>query len=108
MDKEFLHKINLKALEKETNLSVDEIAELAGIADPKNLGKWAQDKSKGGSRPNYNAIVRLLQKGAETKTLFGVESQSGNNAFVKPPFDDPEFRSGMEQLLLDLKKMGKI
>lgn len=108
MDKEFLHKINLKALEKETNLSVDEIAELAGIADPKNLGKWAQDKSKGGSRPNFNAIVRLLLKGAGTMTLFGVESKSNNNDFTKPPFDDPEFRSGMEQLLLDLKKMGKI
>ena len=39
MVNDFLHKINLDTLKKETNMSLAEIAELAGIRDPKNLGK---------------------------------------------------------------------
>lgn len=84
MDNEFLHKINLDALKKETNLSPDEIASLSGITDPKNLGKWSQDKSRGGSRPNYNAIVRLIGKGDTTRTLFGIE-QIQTKAVEIPP-----------------------
>ena len=72
-EEELLHNIDLEALEKETNLSLDEIAALSRIKDPKNLGKWSQGKPNG-SRPNYNAIVRLLRAGATTKTLFGVDA----------------------------------
>ena len=74
MENEFLHKINVDAIVKETNLTLDEIARLAGITEARNLGKWSQDKSKCGSRPNYNAIVRLMEKRATAETLLGVSS----------------------------------
>lgn len=101
MDNEFLHKINLEALKKETNLTPDEIASLSGITDSKNLGKWSQDKAKGGSRPNYNAIVRLIGKGATTKTLFGIEQIQSRSVREIPPYLDkilknPEFIAGLE------------
>lgn len=72
MIKDYLHKISLDALFRETGLNAKQIAELAGISDPKNLGKWGQSKPDG-SRPNYNAFIRLLEKGASVETLFGVE-----------------------------------
>lgn len=102
MDNEFLHKINLDALKKETNLSPDEIASLSGITDSKNLGKWSQDKERGGSRPNYNALVKLLEKGATTKTLFGVEQHPiGGGVMEIPPYlekilNHPEFIAGLD------------
>ena len=101
MDNEFLHKINLDALKKETNLTPDEIASLSGITDSKNLGKWSQDKVKGGSRPNFNALVRLLDKGATTKTLFGIEQTASNGVKEIPPhlekiLKNPEFIAGLE------------
>ena len=91
MDNDFLHKIDLKALSAETGLSLEEIAKIAGINDPKNLSKWKQGKPDG-SRPKYNAIVRLLKNGATTKTLFGVDC---NNGGPKPP-DTPELRAGQQ------------
>ena len=94
MDNDFLHKINLDALSKETRLSEEEIAKLAGISDPKNLGKWGQGKPNG-SRPNYNAFVRLLQNGATVETLFGVAN-------------DPNFQAGMDKAYADMKARGLI
>lgn len=101
MDNEFLHKISLEILKKETNLTPEEIASLSGITDAKNLGKWSQDKERGGSRPNYNALVRLLEKGATTKTLFGVEQAPANTLREIPPhlekiLKNPEFIAGLE------------
>ena len=91
-EEELLHNIDLEALEKETNLSLDEIAALSRIKDPKNLGKWSQGKPNG-SRPNYNAIVRLLRAGATTKTLFGVDAATHQT----PDFDkDGRFKGGID------------
>ena len=53
MENDYLHKISVSSIEKETNLTREEIAKIAGIKDPKNLGKWGQSKPDG-SRPNYN------------------------------------------------------
>lgn len=75
MGNDFLHKINISELSKEMGLTTEEIANLAGISDPKNLGKWGQGKPNG-SRPNYNAFVKLLQNGATVETLFGVNYSS--------------------------------
>ena len=101
MEDDFLHKINVDELSKELNLSVEDIAVLAGIKHSKNLGKWAQSKPDG-SRPNYNALIKLLRAGATTKTLFGVEYK-GNPAPQLPPeiANDPEHAAGMEQCLND-------
>jgi transcriptional regulator with XRE-family HTH domain len=100
MDNEFLHKISLELLKKETNLTLEEIASLSGITDAKNLGKWSQDKERGGSRPNFNALVKLLRKGATTKTLFGVEQEVVNNVEIPPHIEkilkNPEFIAGLE------------
>ena len=99
MVNDFLHKINLDALKKETNMSLAEIAELAGIRDPKNLGKWMQEKDKGGSRPNYNAIAKLFEKGATVETLFGVEYEKKvlEKSKKNPDLYVPEFFEGLQK-----------
>lgn len=114
-EEELLHNIDLEALEKETNLSLDEIAALSRIKDPKNLGKWSQGKPNG-SRPNYNAIVRLLRAGATTKTLFGVDAAATHqpapeSAENREPIDyqDPKFLAALEKgmaLIEERKKQG--
>lgn len=76
LDNKYLQKVNLEALQKETGLTLAEIAELANIG-PKVVYKWRY-LHKDGSRPDYNTIVRLLLKGATVETLFGVE-------YKKPP-----------------------
>ena len=100
-EEELLHNIDLDALQKETNLSLDEIAVLSRIKDSKNLGKWAQGKPNG-SRPNYNAIIRLLRAGATQKTLFGVEPKQPdpeNTGSEKTDYDDPKFQEAVERAL---------
>lgn len=68
-----MHKINLDDLKKETGLSIEGIGELAQMKNPKGVYNWSKDQSNHGTRPSYNAIVRLLGKGATPKTLFGVD-----------------------------------
>ena len=108
MENDFLHKINVDKLSEELKRSVDDIAALAGIKHPKNLGKWAQSKPDG-SRPNYNALIKLLQAGATVETLFGVEYKGP----VKPPVlggqlppelaNNPEFAAGQQRALEDIE-----
>lgn len=105
MDNDFLHKINLDALSKETRLSEEEIAKLAGISDPKNLGKWGQGKPNG-SRPNYNAFVRLLQNGATVETLFGVEYK-GRSVSAEVS-ENPDFQAGVVKALAGMNFRGII
>ena len=99
-----MHKINVDELSKELNLSVEDIAVLAGIKHSKNLGKWAQSKPDG-SRPNYNALIKLLRAGATTKTLFGVEYKGGKPALQLPPeiANNPDFVAGQNQALKDIE-----
>ena len=114
-EEELLHNIDLEALEKETNLSLDEIAALSRIKDPKNLGKWSQGKPNG-SRPNYNAIVRLLRAGATTRTLFGVDAAAHQPAPEpaenREPIDyqDPKFLAALEKgmALIEARKKNGI
>lgn len=98
MKGEFLHKIDVYKLTEETNLSLEEVAKLSDIKEARNLGKWNQDKPDG-SRPNYNAIVRLLEKGATVETLFGVDYKPKNSAPSIPEnlSSDPEFQKGLQQ-----------
>ena len=102
MENEFLHKINLEALKKESGLTPEEIAKIAGISDAKNIGKWAQDKEKGGSRPNYNALVRLLENGVTVETLFGVNYVSASErqkVFSSELLGDEEFQRGVQKAI---------
>lgn len=126
MENDFLHKINVDKLSEELKQSVDDIAALAGIKHPKNLGKWAQSKPDG-SRPNYNALIKLLQAGATVETLFGVDYKGP----VKPPvlggplppeiandpaensstnsfMETPEFKAKLAQSIKELKAKGII
>lgn len=115
MENDFLHKISIEKLSKDTGLPVEEIAKLAGIAEARNLGKWAQEKPNG-SRPNYNAIVRLLQKGATVETLFGVNYAATHqpapehvSAVPSPEFlkAHPELLEGMREQLLEMGFVSK-
>ena len=109
-ENKFLHKINLETLKKETGKTIEEIAKLVGIG-PKVVYKW-QYMHKDGSRPDFNAVVKLLQAGASTETLFGVSSKPQQSASVLPPEFvkvNPEFVEGFrEQLMEDLMKKGLV
>lgn len=110
LENKFLHSINLDALKKETGMTIEEIAKLAGIG-PKVVYKW-QYMHKDGSRPDFNAIIKLLQAGASIETLFGVSSNPQQPASVLPPEfvkANPEFVEGFrEQLVEDLMKKGLV
>lgn len=71
MDKDFLHSINIDDLQKEVGMDIQGISDYLGI-DVQNVYRWSWIKSKNGNRPKYNTIIKLLQKGASVKTLFGV------------------------------------
>ena len=118
MENDFLHKISVEKLSKELNLSVDEIAVLAGIKHSKNLGKWAQSKPDG-SRPNYNALINLLRAGASVETLFGVDYKGPSKPSVdsdpiQPELDkihidyqDPKFQELVEKALIRIEERKK-
>lgn len=92
-------------------MDVPSIAKLAGISE-NGVYKWAWAKDSHGARPPFNAIIKLLQAGASTETLFGVSSKPQQSASVQPPEFvkvNPEFVEGFrEQLLEDLMKKGFI
>ena len=103
-ENKFLQKVNLDALQKETGMSLEELADLAEIG-PKVIYKWRY-MHKDSSRPSYNAVVRLLQKGATVETLFGVEYKGRS---IPPEIaKDPEFIAGVEKAFADMKARGLI
>lgn len=107
LDNKYLQKVNLEALQKETGMTLAELAKLAEIG-PKVIYKWRY-MHKDSSRPDYNALVRLFQHGATVETLFGVEYKGP----VKPPVlggplpheiaNDPDFLAGQNQALKDIE-----
>lgn len=104
-ENKYLQKVNLEALQKETGLDMKGLADLAGIG-PKVVYKWAY-LHKDSSRPDYNAIVRLLQKGATTKTLFGVDAATHKPAVPSEIARDSEFQEGL-QAAMDAKIEAKV
>lgn len=108
----FLHKIDLDALKKETGLTVDEIGALVEMKNPKGVYNWSKDQAIHGTRPSYNAIVKLLKAGATTETLFGVDYAATHQpASVLPPEFvkvNPEFVEGREQLMENFMKKGLV
>ena len=113
IEESFLHEINVDAVLKETGMDLDELCKLINV-DNQSVGRWNKPKSKAGNRPKYNAIVRLLQKGATVETLFGVDYAATHqpapesvSAAPSPEFlkAHPELLEGMrEQLVEDLMK----
>ena len=87
-ENKYLQKVNLEALQKETGMTLAELANLAKIG-PKVIYKWRY-MHKDSSRPDYNAIVRLFEKGASVETLFGVEYKKSHLPY------NPEFQEGVQ------------
>lgn len=111
METEFLHKINVPKLLEETGLDISGLASLLDI-DEQTINRWSKDKSNNGNRPKYNAIVRMLMKGATTETLFGIKSkpkvelQKINN--VRELIGTPIFQEELVKALEELKSRGLI
>lgn len=119
LENKYLQKVNLEALQKETGMTLAELASLAQIG-PKVIYKWRY-MHKDSSRPDYNTIIRLLEKGATVETLFGIEykgrpcnpivlDETQFSPQMRELFRHPEFVSGMEKALADVeaKKKGSI
>lgn len=79
MADEFLHGIDINVLKSELNMDVPEIAKLVGISE-NGVYKWSWTKEKQGTRPSFNALVKLLKKGASVEALFGVPTNK-----ITPP-----------------------
>lgn len=73
---EFIGSVDLDMLKKELAMPLEEIAALSGLKNPKGVYNWNKPKSKNGTRPSYNAIVKMLESGASTNSLFGVKTIS--------------------------------
>lgn len=96
-------------------MDLDELCKLINV-DNQSVGRWNKPKSKAGNRPKYNAIVRLLQKGATVETLFGVDYAATHQPAPEPaenrePIDyqDPKFLAAIEKgmaIIEDRKKQG--
>ena len=103
MSEDFLHKIDLKVLQKETEIdSAEDIGRFLQMKNTKGIYNWAKDKNVHGTRPSFNDVIRLLKKGATVETLFGVEYKPKlvqNSAPSIPPelSNDPDFQKGLQQ-----------
>jgi hypothetical protein len=105
VENEFLHKVNLDALQKETGLSLQGIADLAEVS-VQMVYRWAWDKAKQGNRPSFNALVKLLEKGASTSALFGVECK--NRQAPAEMSANKDFQEGVAKAFEDIKARGII
>ena len=79
MADEFLHGIDINVLKSELKMDVPEIAKLVGISE-NGVYKWSWTKEKQGTRPSFNALIKLLKKGASVEALFGVSTNK-----ITPP-----------------------
>lgn len=87
-------------------MDVPSIAKLAGISE-NDVYKWAWTKESNGTRPSYNAVVKMLLAGATTMTLFGVDSPVNKINPQSPPPDfvnDPKFQEGVKLLVEETLK----
>ncbi|MBO7413996.1 MAG: hypothetical protein J6U20_10120 [Fibrobacter sp.] len=71
----FIARVDLDSLKKELGFSsIEEIGVFVNLSNPKGVYNWSKDQANHGTRPSYNAIVRMMRSGATSKSLFGVES----------------------------------
>ena len=103
VDDSFLHKIDLKKLQEEVGIdSVEGIGKFLQMKNPKGVYNWSKDKESYGSRPSYNDSIRLLQKGATQKTLFGVEPKQPDpetTGSENIDYSDPKFQEAFERAM---------
>lgn len=116
---DFLHCINLENLKKEVSLDLDGIAKIVSMKNPKGLYKWSKYQFDSGTRPSYNALIKLLKAGATVETLFGVEYKgqakpSVNGDQIQPETDkihidyqDPKFQELVEKALVRIEERKK-
>jgi len=108
----FLHKIDLDALQKEVGMTIDEIGALIEMKNPKGIYNWAKGQDNHGTRPSYNALIRLLLAGATTMTLFGVDSPVSQIKPQSPPSDflaNQDFQEGVKMIVEEtLKSKGYV
>ena len=120
MSEDFLHKIDLKVLQKETEIdSAEDIGRFLQMKNPKGVYNWAKNKSVHGTRPSFNDVIRLLKKGATVETLFGVDYKgpakpSVNGDQIQPETDkihidyqDPKFQELVEKALIRIEERKK-
>lgn len=112
MEKEFLHKISVPKVLEETGLDIRGLSELIDV-DPQSVYRWSWDKAKSGNRPKFNALIKMLEKGATVETLFGVEYKAMHKEYevhssTTDIFNSPEFQEGMLKAINDLKAKGLI
>lgn len=113
VEDDFLHKIDLKALQKELGMNAEGIGRFLQMKNPKGVYNWSKEKSPG-TRPSYNAIVRLLQKGATVETLFGVDYAATHQPVPasepdNTPIDyqDPKFMEAVRKAMLEIDERIK-
>lgn len=79
----FCHNIDLERLKLETGKTIEDLAVIANLKNPRCIYAWAKSGYENGTRPSYNALASLLKAGASVETLFGVEyspSRAGESA----------------------------
>lgn len=86
-------------------MNISGIGELLQMKNPKGIYNWSKDKADHGTRPSYNAVIRLVEKGATYKTLFGIE----NEIAIVPAesngmFGTEEFKNGVISALAEMIK----
>lgn len=71
----FISRVDLDSLKKELGFSsIEEIGVFLNLSNPKGVYNWSKDQANHGTRPSYNAIVRMMRNGATSKSLFGVDA----------------------------------
>lgn len=119
MDEDFLHNIDIDKLGKEVNLDLDGLGSLAEYRNHKGVYKWAKSKGNDGTRPQFNTIVKLLERGATVETLFGVDYTEKHSPVKKASLEfieglkeanDPEsaINELVERKIMEMKSRGLI
>lgn len=83
-------------------MSIEDIGKYVNLKNPKGVYKWSKEPEDYGTRPSYNALIRLLGKGATVETLFGVEYAKMHPApSVVPPdvAGNSEFQKGLQKAI---------
>lgn len=104
-----MHKINVSKVLEETGLDMSGLKSLLDIED-QTIGRWEKDKAHKGNRPKYNAIIKMLKKGATVETLFGVDYKPKKEVSKIPPVEElintPQFQEELVKALKKLKEEG--
>jgi hypothetical protein len=100
-------------LKKELGMSVaEDIGVFLNLANPKGVYNWDKDQDNHGTRPSWNAIVRMLQSGATVESLFGVEYRrptvETESEMTSDAWKDPKFLEGFTRAYDEMKSKGFI